>query len=261
MDDLRRQLYQATGWRRDGLQAFHPHLPAMERLLFGGLETRTDPADYYWDGQRRGCDPHHPFIVFQYTLTGWGIYEDAAGVRRLPPGHAFLAVVPSAHAYYLPRESDGWSFFYLLLQHPYVVERLTELVRKHGAVAELPPESPVIHRAAALFEGLCLRSFADALGLEGAMFDFMLEYQRHLARPEAPAQREQWLLGIREQLMKQLRRPLQVEQLARRHNLSRSNYSHAFRRITGRTPAEYVAELRLQEVSRQLLQTGASLRE
>lgn len=249
------------GFRREGLHFFRPHLPAMERLLFGGLETRTEPAAYYWDGQRRGGDPNHPYVVFQYTLSGYGIYRSAAGMHRMPAGSAFLAVVPSAHVYYLPEESASWTFFYLILHQPYIVQRLTDLVVQHGAVAKLPPASPPVHRAASLLEGLCLHSFPDALAMEGGMFDFVLEYERFICGQGAAAGRKEWLLATRQYLMDHLREPLVVEQLARRRGMSRSNYSHAFRKATGLSPAAYVAELRLQEVSRQLLHSNAALKE
>jgi AraC-like DNA-binding protein len=258
MENLRRRLYEAIHWRSKALQSAAPQRLPLGPLLSLGLETRTNPADYRWDGMKRGADPRHPFVVFQYTLAGMGIYEDGAGMRRLTPGHAFLTVVPSPHVYYLPRGSQAWNFFWLILDQAYVVERLAQLVRKRGAVAELAPGSPVVHRALALFEGLCFRSFADVLAVEGAMFEFMLEYERSLA---GAGNGDQWLLEVRQRVMAELRSPLVVEQLAAERRMSRSHYTHAFRKATGLSPARYITEVRLQEVSRQLVQSDAPLKE
>ena len=75
-------------------------MPALS--LLAGLETKTIPAEYLWDGMKRGADPAHPFIVFQYTLAGEGQYTADGVVHRVTPGMAFAAVIPSPHVYSLP---------------------------------------------------------------------------------------------------------------------------------------------------------------
>src|SRR3569833_1953528 len=97
--------------------------------VMAGVETRTDPSDYRRDGMKRGGDPAYPFVVVQCTLDGWGAYEGGGKVNRIGLGDAFFAIVPSEHAYFLPRESPTWTFFYLIIRHPYVVSRLTRSVQ------------------------------------------------------------------------------------------------------------------------------------
>lgn len=239
----------------------HADDPRINRLLFGGLETRSDPAAYDWDGLRRGGDPRHPFMVFQYTLEGCGCYAQGGQTILVPAGHAFTAIVPSAHRYYLPAASASWTFFYLLIQHDYIVSRFAQAGKRHGYVTELAPDSVAVSRAASLLEGVCMRAFPDTYAAEQSLFDFMIEYERHAYRAAvSPDQCSQVLLAVRQYVLENVRRPITVEELAVRHGMSRSNYSHHFRAVTGRSPAHYVAEVRLQEVSRRLLQQGLTLK-
>src|SRR4051812_13805196 len=93
--------------------------PGSDNYLLVGLETVTPASAYYWDGLKRRGDPEHPFIVFQYTLAGYGCYAEGGSVHKLLPKMAFSATIPSEHVYYLPPESENWTFFYLMLNHPY----------------------------------------------------------------------------------------------------------------------------------------------
>lgn len=258
---LRHRLAKTFGVNRQGQAIAHADDPRINRLLFGGLETRTDPATYDWDGLRRGGDPRHPFMVFQYTLEGRGCYAQGGQTIQVPAGHAFTAIVPSAHRYYLPTESASWTFFYLLIQHDYIVSRFAQAGKRHGYVTELAPDSVALSRAAALLEGVRLRSFPDTYAAEQSLFDFMIEYERHAYRTTvSPDQCSQFLLAVRQYVLENVRRPIAVEELASRQGMSRSNYSHHFRTVTGRSPAHYVAEVRLQEASRRLLQAGLTLK-
>ena len=77
--------------------------------------TENSAQAYHWDGMQRDADARTPAIVFQYTLDGWGCYEEKKEVKRVLPGMGFLAVLPSEHRYYLPPDSSSWTFFWLLI--------------------------------------------------------------------------------------------------------------------------------------------------
>ena len=262
MDDLSCRLLEAFSFSQHGSTIVRADDPLIDRIMMAGLETRTDPRVYQWDGMKRGGDEHHPNLVFQYTLSGYGCYAAGGQLQHVPPGHAFMAVIPSAHRYYLPPESPAWSFFFLLLRHhDYVIARFADAVRRYGAVTPMPPDSVVLARAVALFEGICLRSFPDSHAAEQALFDFLLEYERHMHRTAVPpTQRERLLLSVRQYVLGHLNRPVSVEELASLLSMSRSNYTHHFRTTTGLSPAHYVSELRLQEASRRLLHTRLNLK-
>src|SRR5436190_453103 len=78
---------------------------------------------------------------------------------RVESTMAFTAFVPSAHIYYLPRQSPHWRFFWFSLRHPYVVERMGKCMAQCGRVLKIEPESVLFARLLALFEGICRDSY------------------------------------------------------------------------------------------------------
>jgi AraC-like DNA-binding protein len=219
--------------------------------VFCGYETRT-ATDYYFDGTKR-ADPAHPIFVFQCTLDGWGCYAEQA-VTRVEPGMAFTAVCPSPHRYYFPAESRAWTFFWFVVHHPYVVSRISRVVKRCGAVLRVAPKSVLMSSALRLFQGICENAFADGLAEEQLLFEFMLAYERHAGQLLYPQPvRERTLEETRAYVLQHLGRPIGTAELARVRNMSRSHFGHHFKATTGLSPAHFVTQVRLQEASRRLL--------
>lgn len=229
--------------------------------LYGGVETRTDPASYRWEGRKRSGSRRAPFVLFQYTLSGKGLYKDESGTHPVTPGRAFLAVIPSDHVYYLPA-GETWTFFWVILNHPYVVQRLSASVGGTGRTLTAGPTSPLVLAALDLFDGTCRGGFDDRFDRESALFRFMLELERHVhERSVSVSERDQMLGDVRRHVLEHLDRRVDVTELADRYGMSRSHFSHHFRNITGRPPADYVTEVRLSEAARLLTSSEATLKE
>lgn len=233
---------------------FRPDAP-----LLCGLETRRQADRYYWDGMNRGESPSRPFIVFQVTLSGEGMYEWHGCAERVPSGRAFTALVPSAHRYYLPPETSPWSFFWIILKHSYTVARMAERLRSGAPpVFDLPSDGVLLNHAIRLYEG----AFPDRYAEELAILAFLMDYERFADQIEGdhPA-------GLGERLREETRRfvnerlnrPADVSELANAYGMSRTRFSHYFREATGDAPAHFMARIRLEEVARLLMQTDASL--
>jgi AraC-like DNA-binding protein len=230
--------------------------------IYLGCETRTVPAEYRWDGLQRGADPRHPQVVFQATLAGAGAFESGGQRWTVGPGTAFFAVLPSRHLYYLPAENAEWSFFWFTFDHPYVVRRLAGLAERHPPVFALPHPSALAAHSLAFFERVCRRRFEDQFAEESALLEWMLAFERHLHDLAHPRDRRDAMLEeVRQFTAENLGHSFGVEEIARRHHLSRSHFSHRFRAATGLAPAAYVLELRLAEVQRRLRETEAPLKE
>jgi AraC-like DNA-binding protein len=237
---------------------------APDVLTLGGKETRTQAERYDWEGMRRGADPAHPFVLFQVTLRGLGIYEDRrSGTQRLTVGRAFAAVIPSSHRYYLPEESSEWTFFWLILRHPYVARRIAERQQSMGGMAsvlDLQPEDRFTEQMVFLLT----ESFADSFAEEAATFQLLMEYERHVQSgldTEGPfsVSRNALLDTLRDLVLRDLTTPISVEAAANREGMSRTRYSHYFKASTGISPAAFMVQVRLEEVARRLAQTDATL--
>ncbi len=241
-----------AAWRGDAFS----HRPF--GAIYLGCENRTVPAEYRWDGMHRGADPRNPRVVFQATLAGFGAFERGGERWTVGPETAFFAVLPSRHLYYLPTNSAGWTFFWFVFAHPYVVQRLSRLAATHPPVFPVPAGSPLAARSLEFFERTCHGGFEDQFSEEGALLEWMLGLERHLHELAHPRDRREAMLEeVGRFTQDNLRRSFGVEEIARRHGLSRSHFSHRFRRATGLAPAAYILELRLAEV-RRLLRLGAA---
>lgn len=229
-------------------------------LIVAGLESLPPGASYSWDGLKRGGDAAEPYLILQITLGGSGVFEAHGQVQTLAAGDAFAAIVPGPHRYYLPACGAGWQFFWVLVRHPYLAGRIRERQAEQGmaaSVLHLAPDSPLVASAVRLFTG----EGADALGQEQAAFDLLFRYERQVqaqVSPPAP-ERDALLSDLRRYTKNNLTRSFGVEEVARQWNLSRSHFSRHVKALTGQTPADLIAEVRLEEAARRLTHTDDTL--
>jgi AraC family transcriptional regulator, arabinose operon regulatory protein len=229
--------------------------------VYCGLETRVDPREYYWDGRKRGGHPKYPYVIWQYTLNGWGSLKTERAVHRLEGGTAFTTIVPSDDIYWLPKKSTEWTFFWFIIHHPYVVDRMRKRQKLASQVWPVRPDSALIGRAVDLYTSVRSAARQDDFTEESFLFAFMLEYERlgHSLLHPAEA-RERLLTELRTEILSAMRRggPT-VEQLAAKRKMSRTAFSHQFRDVTGSTPAQFITRVKLAEVTRMLVQTDLKL--
>lgn len=230
--------------------------------VLGNVETQTGHPPYHWDGLKRGGNPDRPDVYFQYTLDGRGIYQDRTGRTRLSPGTAFLAVVPSEHRYYLPQDSPRWTFFWLRVQHPYIVARLVERVRRHGAILQASPTSRLILQCVDLLEHASAPTGQDRFERERMLFDLLIEIERTThVRSVGLHDLTSIVPQVRKFVLDRLTQPVTVEELAGAWGMSRTRFSHFFRNVVGVSPARFITQVRLEEVQRRLTYTPQTLKQ
>jgi len=230
---------------------------------FGSLETRADPVAYSWDGMARLGRGDAPLFAFQLTLAGWGSFQ-LAGQRacRVPPGSAFIALIPSRHRYFLPRESPGWTFGWISIHHPYVLERMKKLVAQAGPLIEVAPRGPLAGIVIRLIRGAIKKDFRDAFEVELALFELMLHCEQAAQQARASSGEGSRLLEeVRQRVAGSLPKVPDVEALATQYGMSRTHFTHFFRQRTGSTPARFAAEVRIREATRLLLETRLPLKQ
>lgn len=220
-----------------------------------GVEERTHPDDYYWHGLKRGGDPLHPVVLFQYTLSGHGGFDVRGRRKKIPPGWCFIARIPSDHIYYLPENSPSWRFFWIMISHPYVVERLSRIIRLSGNLLQLPEESLPAAESRKLWSDTALNSFADEFEQERALIDWSIELHRFAHQQRYPQVSRGHLMDqVHDTVLQQIHRPIDITELAIAHGMSRSHFSHHFKATTGISPAHYISRIRIDEAARLLRQ-------
>jgi AraC-like DNA-binding protein len=217
-------------------------------MLFGSGRERSH--SYEWHGLKRGR-PRHPFVVLQFTLSGLGEFESPGRRQRLDPGSAFAVVVPGDHVYRLPPESDQWDHFWFITSHAWVVERVRTIGGAGGLV--LACDDQALEQAVSLFERACIGRFLDDIEWEMEVLRLIGVLER-LARTRRSSETTAsgLLEAARQYVLDAMPRSAGVEALATALGMSRSAFSHHFRRETGQTPAAFMTEVRLAEVCRLL---------
>ena len=226
-----------------------------------GYETRRQDLPYYWDGTRRGGSPKQPRLLFQFTVEGRGEYAEGGKIWALIPGESFTVLLPSPHAYYLPQDSEHWTFFWFVVQHPFATERLKALRRSEAAVQAWTDESPALGAALTLFEAACAGKLDEPWTFEKLLFTWLLEMERELYYRRYPQdERQRLLTETRRIVLQRLQKPPSGAELAEAHQLERTTFSRHFKATTGRSPAAFVTEVRLEEALK-LLRTETKLSE
>jgi AraC-like DNA-binding protein len=229
------------------------------KAYFGSVETRTDPRTYFWDGMKRAGRHDHPVLVFQFTFAGFGHFElYGQAPERIVPGTGFFATIPSRHRYYLPESSPGWTFAWIGIYHPYLLQRILKQVAATGHIVQAAPNTPFVWRLMRLARGAFRKDFADRFEVEQELFAFTLAYER-LAQEARNPDGEQLLDELRKRVLADPRRRIGIDALARERGVTPSAYSHYFRARTGVTPARFMNEARVQLASRMLVTTRLPL--
>jgi AraC-like DNA-binding protein len=230
---------------------------------FGSVETRNDPASYHWDGMNRLDRRDPPLVFFQLTLAGWGHFElYDRPPERMTPGRTFVAVVPSRHRYYLPADSRGWTFAWIGIYHPYLVRRIRARVAATGPTIACDPDSDFVEGLKRLVRGVFHKDYRDRFDVESKLFDMVFAYERLAESLDDPAgERDQLLERVRNRVLATPRAPVTVHELAALEGMTQSRFSHFFRARTGLTPGNFMADARIKEAARMLVETDASLRE
>ncbi len=231
--------------------------------FFGSIETRTDPTSYCWDGMKRLGRTDAPLFAFQLTLAGWGHFQVyGQPPRRVPPGTAFIALMPSRHRYYLPQDSPGWTFGWISIHHPYLLARMVKQVEATGPLVEVAPDGPLAAIALRLMRGAIKKDFRDQYETELALFEFLVACERNARSARDSSNESQGLLeAVRSRVVASLPKALDVNALAAEYGMSRTHFSHFFRSRTGLTPARFAIEVRVHQATRMLLTTRVPLKQ
>ena len=227
-----------------------------------GLEDRRPGEHYDWHGLHRGGDPQRPYVVLQYTLAGWGHYEDGRGRRTVEPGQLMAAVVPSESRYWLPPASPHWEFLWVILSLPPAVALLQRGCAIAGAVLPAPADGLLALALLRLFTAARQGGFSDPLAAEQATVELGYAFLRRCTElTPADDERSRLRTQVREHLQAHPGRFIDVAEVATRAGMSRSAFSHRFARVAGTSPARYALEVRLDQVRQALVDSEAPLAE
>ncbi len=224
-----------------------------------GYEIIKPGMPYDWDGLRRGGNRNQVIWLFQFSLRGWGWLETKNRRKKIQAGHAFSVKIPSQHRYYADPACEEWSFFWLMVKHPYAVERILSIPAFDNRVLRFGEDAVApLSTIRQLLEAKRATGVADAYRAEVQLLSVVYELERWAFLAQHPmSKRDTFLDSIRDQ-----NSPAHsVENLAQQFGMSRTHFSHHFRRMTGESPAAHLRKERLKQAENLLATTTLSVKE
>lgn len=230
-------------------------IESFPRPLAVGIESRNDPS-YRFDGSRRRDYPH---CIFQFSLSGYGVFRDAEGPHMVPEGSGFLCESnDAATAYCFPEESKKeWRFIFLAFTGAVSHEMVRQTVRRYGGVFSIPTDHPVIMKMNTYLDYARPEPVVTASAGARLVSEliFTLVESREEKRSGAP---ENLLIHKAGKILSQhSKSDINVSELAKFAGVSREHLTRVFRQNTGQTPLQFITKRKLIDACR-LLQSGNS---
>lgn len=116
-----------------------PIIPGLARVRCVGYGLQRDP-DYFIRGRLRQQDT---FAVFQYTISGHGLFHDGRASYAVPAGHGFLCLVddPRVSYQYPANAKQPWEFVFISW---YGMEETIRHLSTANPIVQLPINNPLI---------------------------------------------------------------------------------------------------------------------
>lgn len=240
------------------------------RLLDGGLEKRLQKLDtsisYTGSGEDYEVSGKYNFqndkregyegYLFQYALGGMGILERGGQTYPIEKGKGFLISFPENSKYYLSEDRE-WEFVYLHFDgsgaRPFV-EKLMKIGKNSFEINENSrPVRMLLRLQEKYMAGGRVEKYEGGMFLHEFLCALLLEL-------ECPEDSRNDMVQEAIQIMEKEYAFLEgIENLARQLEVSFAHFSRSFREETGKSPVQYLTNLRLQGAVSDLLNTEENL--
>lgn len=222
-----------------------------------GCDSITAPS-YHWDGLER---TDGPLLLFQYTLSGEGVFESGSRTHRVTTGQAILAEIPSHHRYYYdPASKEPWEFIFLLFRPNLILPHWRKFLHEAGEVPFLAIDSPPVRLARMMVMDAGAGRISDPLIASSCVYQFVTE----LARMQVTTlqDRDNWPENIRRAaayIELNYAQMISIDQLSEVVSLSKYHLIRRFSASTGLTPGAYLTRVRTEKAMELLRGTSLSI--
>ncbi len=226
-------------------------------LFAAGYDSITSPS-YRWDGLER---TDGPLLLFQYTISGEGVYESENRTHRITAGQAFLAEIPGPHRYYYhPESQEPWEFLFLLFRPNLILPHWRKFLREAGEAPYLPMDCAPVRLARMIVVDAGAGRITDPLIASSCVYQFVTE----LARMQGTTlrDREKWSDNVRraaEFIELNYSQMISIDQLSEHVSLSKYHLIRRFSASTGLTPGSYLTRVRTEKAMELLRGTSLSI--
>lgn len=238
-------------------QTFKP-IPALPQPVVVACESRRDTS-YHLVGRLR-TDAH---LVFQYSLSGTGVYEDSTGRYEMPAGSGFLCPTADRDVeYYYPQgAAHTWKFMYFSFIGETAMQMVRQVTRQYGPVFRIPQSNEMINRLLS-FEAMDEVIQPISAGAGAKLVMDVIAALIESAGPRDAADSAGVLVRRALKLIEDnLTIPLSVGDIADELRISREHLTRIFSEQTGRSPYSYILRRKMLLACRLLKQTTLTMGE
>ncbi|KGE18803.1 AraC family transcriptional regulator [Paenibacillus wynnii] len=226
-------------------------------LFAAGCDSIITPS-YRWDGLERNDGP---LLLFQYTLSGEGVFESGNRTHRVTAGQAFLAEIPGPHRYYYHPESKApWEFLFLLFRPNLILPHWRKFLREAGEVPHLPADCAPVRLLRMIVNDAAAGRISDPLIASSCIYQFMTELSR--LQVTTLRNRDNWSVNVKraaEFIEHNYGQMISIDQLSEHVSLSKYHLIRRFSASMGLTPGVYLTRVRTEKAMELLRGTSLSI--
>lgn len=222
-----------------------------------GLERRKKDDNYCFNNATRD---YHGFL-FQYTLSGYGIFERQGVRHKLTKGKAIFITFPDDSRYYLAPDGNNdyhWTYFYIHFSGPAVEPFLNRIKELSGTVMELELDSVPVSLFFELYDTLrSQKQLGRYYGSEW-LYRFLISLLRNVEFPPSGNVSPHVTSAVN-WMKNNYTRQVNLEEMSQKIGVSYPHLTRQFCKEQGITPVQYLTHLRLELAMNLLLNTDFSI--
>lgn len=228
-----------------------PQMPPTQLYSFGWDLQRKH--DYYFHGMKRNDELGN--CIFQYTISGSGIFETNGKRHTLKEGMAFISDIPSDHCYYLPEESTEWEFIYITLTGLFAVSEWKKMQEQYGNILYLTEE--FIHFFWKIYSLATNHVIKDGYITSAISYEFIMNLWKSLVSQPKKDQSVNYSMDSAVCFMKNnYHKTISLDDIASSVAMSKFHFNRTFLKNHGVTPWKYFTKLRIENAAELLLTTN-----
>ncbi len=231
---------------------------SVPHIICCGEEVRNSPS-YNLKGKYR---QNESSIVFQYTISGEGVFENADGIYSVDAGKGFICEISNPEtSYYFPSEATKpWHFIYFNFIGDPLADTVKELTLRNGPIFSISIDAPVLTRMMKLNRRNEYRmAFSESASIASRFFNLLLQISE--AENSDEKQEVELVRAAKNHIQQYLLNNLNAGEVARALNISREHLSRVFSREAGITLYQYILREKILRACYFLKDTNMSSKE
>jgi AraC-like DNA-binding protein len=221
----------------------------LDSMLMTCGYSRETSSGYQWDGLKRG---NQEFILWQYTLDGYGtlIYEGKK--FKVTPGMGMLLHFPHDNFYYLPSSSPFWDFFYICFTGREAIRLCKELEQASGPLSSISENSRSVLSLVKILKKVEEGKVNEPCLCSSLCYEMVTSLIFDLNPWIGEKKQPDFIREVIDYCLLNLDKPLSVQTLSKIAGLSQFHFSRLFTKTMKLPPATYVRKLKLEKAVRML---------